>query len=335
MFLGTASVVNLPAPILLSDGPRCAGDSVALRIGGEVNGDQERSADNGIRFLRPPQLRRRGLLCPGMTMESITIAAREHFASAYCGPLHLLVAHEQLSRRLGRTSIEGLPDSTRENLTQTFIFVPAGHRFREWHDPDTAGRIIYIQIDPSVTALTGGKDIVHALAPRLHFHSSVMWQTVLKLKTLLDIGCVRSSHYGNALGVVLMHELVQNEQGTRGRDGLGRGGLAAWQRRLVAQHVEDHLAEGLPVSRLAKLARLSRYHFSRSFRHSFGLSPHRYQLHRRAERAKTLLANPALSITDIALDLGFREASTFSTTFRKLVGRTPTDYRRSVLPVEV
>jgi AraC family transcriptional regulator len=327
--------VNLPTPVLLSNERGCAGDSIALRIGGVVNSDREHPADGGIRFLRPPQLRRRGLLCPGMTMESITIAGREHFASAYCGPLHLLVAHDHLSRRLGRTSIEGLPESTRENLTQTFTFVPAGHRFCEWHDPDTAGRIIYIQIDPSATALTAGEDNVHALPPRLHFHSSVMWQTVLKLKTLLDDGCVRSSNYRNALGVVLMHELVQNDQGVSDREGLERGGLAAWQRRLVAQHVEDHLAEGLPVSRLAKLARLSRYHFSRSFRHSFGLSPHRYQLHRRAERAKTLLANPTLSITDIALDLGFREASTFSTTFRRLVGRTPTDYRRSVLPVKV
>ncbi len=293
----------------------------------------ERSVDNSIKFARPPQLRRRGLLCPGMMVESITIAGREHFASAYCGPLHLLIAHEHLSRRRGLTSVEGLPDSTRENLTQTLTFVPAGRRFREWHDPDTGARIIYIHIHPSATALTAGRDIaVHPLAPRLHFHSSVLWQTVLKVKTLVDGEGVRSSQYGNALGVVLTHELVHDENGVRHRDGSDRGGLAAWQRRLVAQHVEEHLAERLPVSRLAKLARLSRYHFCRSFRHSFGLSPHRYHLHRRAERAKTLLANPTLSITDIALDLGFPEASTFSTTFRKLVGRTPTDYRRSLLP---
>jgi AraC family transcriptional regulator len=292
-----------------------------------------RSADNGIRFLRPPQLRRRGLLCPGMLVESITIAGREHFASAYCGPLHLLIAHEQLSRRRGLTSIEGLPDSARENLTQTLTFVPAGRRFREWHDPDTAARIIYIHIHPSATALTAGRDTdAQLLVPRLQFYNSVLWQTVLKVKTLVEGEGARSARYGNALGVVLTHELVHNEYGVRRREGSDRGGLAAWQRRLVAQHVEEHLAERLPISRLAKLARLSCYHFCRSFRHSFGLSPHRDHLHRRAERAKTLLANPALSVTDIALDLGFPEASTFSTTFRRLVGRTPTDYRRSLLP---
>lgn len=328
-----APAVNLPATVSLGGEWGCAGDSIAGRPAVTVAGALERSADKGIRFLRPPQLRRGGLLCPGMMVESITIAGREHFASAYCGPQHLLIAHEQLSRRRGLTCLEGLPDSTRENLTRTLTFVPAGRRFREWHDPDTTARIIYIHIDPSATALTAGRDIVvHPLVPRLHFHSSVVWQTVLKVMALADGEGTRSSHYGQALGVVLIHELVHNEHGLRRREGSDRGGLAAWQRRLVAQYLEEHLAEELPVSRLAKLARLSRYHFSRSFRHSFGLSPHRYHLHRRAERAKTLLANPTLSITDIALDLGFQEASTFSTTFRKLVGRTPTDFRRSVLP---
>lgn len=301
-----------------------------------MDGAMERNADNGIRFERPLQLSRRGLLCPGMMVETITITGREHFDSAYCGPLHLLIAHEQLSRRRGVTCIEGLPDSTRENLAQTLTFVPAGRRFREWHDPDTAGQVIYIHIHPSAMALTAGRDIVvHPWLPRLHFYNSVLWQTVLKVKTVVEGEGVRSAHYGNALGVVLAHELVHNERDLRDPERSDSGGLAAWQRRLVAQHVEEHLAERLPISRLAKLARLSRYHFCRSFRHSFGVSPHRYHLHRRAERAKTLLANPALSVTDIALDLGFRETSSFSTAFRRLVGRTPTGYRRSLAPSKV
>ena len=122
-----APAVNLPAAVSLSGERGCAGDPIAARTpGGAVDGAMERSADNGIRFVRPPQLRRRGLLCPGMMVETITIAGREHFDSGYCGPLHLLIAHEQLSRRRGVTCIEGLPYSTRENLAQTLTFVPAG-----------------------------------------------------------------------------------------------------------------------------------------------------------------------------------------------------------------
>ena len=291
------------------------------------------NAGNGISLLRTPQFRRRGLLCPGLATETIAVAAHEHFDSGYCGPLHLLIAHEHLSRRRGVTSIEGLPHSTRENLTQTLTFVPAGRRFREWHDPESPGHITYIHIHPSAIALTAGEHIAaQPLLPRVHFQNSVLWQTVLKVRALVAGEGVHSPHYADALGVVLTHELVQNAHAVTDRDGSDRGGLAAWQRRLVVEHVEEHLAERLPISRLARLARLSRFHFCRSFRRSFGVSPHRYHLDRRTERAKTLLANPDFSITDIGLDLGFRDTSSFSTTFRKLVGRTPTAYRRSLAP---
>jgi AraC family transcriptional regulator len=66
------------------------------------------------------------------------------------------------------------------------------------------------------------------------------------------------------------------------------------------------------------------------FKQSFGLPPHRYLTSRRIEKAKHLLAKPALSVTRVAFDLGFSELSSFTTTFRKHVGLTPTDYRRNL-----
>jgi AraC family transcriptional regulator len=62
-----------------------------------------------------------------------------------------------------------------------------------------------------------------------------------------------------------------------------------------------------------------------------GLQPQPAQLtSRRIEKAKRLLAKPALSVTRVAFDLGFSELSSFTSTFHKLVGVTPTDYRRSL-----
>ena len=332
----TVAAVNLPTAARLNR--RYADEPIAERTPVDaVDGSTECNVENRIRFVRPPQRSRHAMVSPSMMAETITLADDEHFDSGYCGPLHLLIAHQHLSRHRGVTSIEGLPDSTRQNLTRTLTFVPAGRRFREWHSPETPAHITYIYIHPSAMALAADGDInAKVLVPRVHFHHAVLWETVLKVKTLVEGEGVRSGRYGNALGVVLTHELVNSIQGVRDREGLARGGgLTAWQRRLVARHVEEHLAEQLPISTLAELARLSRYHFCRSFRDSFGVSPHRYHLHRRAERAKTLLANPALSVTEIALDLGFRETSSFSTAFRKLVGRTPTGYRRSLPPSQV
>src|SRR6266478_5575590 len=79
-------------------------------------------------------------------------------------------------------------------------------------------------------------------------------------------------------------------------------------------------AEALGILLTHELARLSPYHFSRSFKHSFGLPPHRYHANRRIERAKQLLANRELSVTNIALDVGFSETSMFSAAFHRLTG---------------
>jgi len=60
------------------------------------------------------------------------------------------------------------------------------------------------------------------------------------------------------------------------------------------------------------------------------MPPHRYHAHRRIEQAKRLLANRELSITAIALDIGFGETSTFTAAFHRLTGQTPSLYRRNL-----
>ena len=108
-----------------------------------------------------------------------------------------------------------------------------------------------------------------------------------------------------------------------------RGGLAAWQKRVVAEYIELHLAGKIALSELAQLAHLSPFHFARAFKQSFGQPPHRYHLMRRIEGAKTCLAKTATSVTAIGMTLGFSDTSAFTATFRKLTGLTPTGYRRT------
>src|SRR5262249_44715330 len=98
----------------------------------------------------------------------------------------------------------------------------------------------------------------------------------------------------------------------------------------LAQFIEEHLADEISLSSLAQLVRLSPFHFSRAFKESFGMPPHRYLTHQRIERAKGLLAARQLSVTEIGLDVGFSETSSCTAAFRKVTGETPTEYRRSV-----
>jgi len=81
--------------------------------------------------------------------------------------------------------------------------------------------------------------------------------------------------------------------------------------------------EEWPVRRLAQVSGVSEAHFARSFKQAFGVPPHRYLLTRRVERAKTLLRDTDLSITEIAFQTGWESLGTFTRTFGDITGGSP------------
>jgi transcriptional regulator GlxA family with amidase domain len=100
------------------------------------------------------------------------------------------------------------------------------------------------------------------------------------------------------------------------------------RRLLRARDAMDRTyAEPLDVPALARIALVSQAHFIRTFRATFGETPHRYLQRRRVERAMFLLRTTDRSVTDICLDVGFTSLGTFSRTFRGIVGDSPTEYR--------
>jgi AraC family transcriptional regulator len=125
-----------------------------------------------------------------------------------------------------------------------------------------------------------------------------------------------------------MHEPAQPQQMTSIGARSLRGGLPPWQQRRVAEFIEQHLAEEISLSVLAKVTGLSLYHFAHAFTQSFGMPPHRYHMARRMDRARNLLRKPALSVTQIGIQIGFRESSSFTRAFRRFNGFTPTEFRR-------
>jgi AraC-like DNA-binding protein len=90
--------------------------------------------------------------------------------------------------------------------------------------------------------------------------------------------------------------------------------------------------EPLDVDDLARAAGLSRAHFSREFKRAFGESPHGYLLTRRLERAAALLRNTDRSVADICFSVGLSSVGSFTTSFTRTFGKSPTAYRATYPP---
>lgn len=101
------------------------------------------------------------------------------------------------------------------------------------------------------------------------------------------------------------------------------------RRLLRARDAMDRTyAQPLDLPALARIADTSEAHFSRTFRATFGETPHRYLQRRRLERAMYLLRGTDRDVTDICFEVGFTSLGTFSRTFRAIVGESPTEYRK-------
>jgi AraC family transcriptional regulator len=135
---------------------------------------------------------------------------------------------------------------------------------------------------------------------------------------------------GESLANLLAVHLIRNASAPRPPDRRPDGALPQGKLRAVVEYIEEHLDAGLTLERLAAAAHLSAYHFARQFKAATGLPPHQYVIARRVERAQRLLQqNRDLSLAEIAAAAGFSDQSQFSHHFKRVVGVTPRQFRRS------
>lgn len=276
--------------------------------------------------------RRRFATWRGIRADMVNITRRDPFEYGVRIPHHhLLIMCERAERDDGETAIEGLPTSTKRDFSRMLSLVPAGHEFRGWQNPRALMRVNYFYLDPRASLFAPALGFADTeLKPRLFFFDRDLWETAAKLKAQAENVSDGHHAYAEALTMVLIHEILRVNHGLSREKQIIRGGLAGWQKNRVVEYVEEHLADDISLAELAELARLSPFHFARAFKRSFALPPHRYLTTRRIERAKNLLTKSRLSATEIGVQVGFSDASSFSSVFRKHTGLAPTEYRRSL-----
>jgi AraC family transcriptional regulator len=104
--------------------------------------------------------------------------------------------------------------------------------------------------------------------------------------------------------------------------------LLAWQARKVREYIDGHIGGPVLVADLCALVRRSEAHFSRSFKRSFGESPHSFVVRRRVELAAQFMLTTDDPLSDIALRCGFADQAHLCKKFRQAAGQTPAAWRR-------
>jgi AraC family transcriptional regulator len=105
------------------------------------------------------------------------------------------------------------------------------------------------------------------------------------------------------------------------------GGLPRFKLRRAIEYIHEHMAGDISFRDVAGHVGMSAYHFARMFRQSTGASPHDYIVRCRIERAKALLVETRLPITEVAFEVGYKSQSHFTTTFGRVTGVTPGAFR--------
>lgn len=153
---------------------------------------------------------------------------------------------------------------------------------------------------------------------------------VFALKSELDAGCPSGRVYGDGLAVALAARLLWKYSAHATTNHSCNAVLSGYTLRRVTDYIEENLTEDLTLADIADVAHMSPHYFSRAFRNSTGIPPHRYVIDRRIEKAKTLLSDNHLPLVEVGLSVGFQNQSHFTTLFHKRTGVTPKVYRTRV-----
>jgi len=193
------------------------------------------------------------------------------------------------------------------------------------------GRIIYtpvsLRISESQQALPASKSVSRRHAKPDDIESIRRVVTVLLVKALTH-GCTDRDPFVQHLTIALcaIHDGEKKATASSSEETI-LGGLKPWQREVAERLLGSDNLSGKPLSDVARACGLSTPHFGRAFTKSYGISPHRWLLIQRLEKAKVLLMEPEQTMADIAYECGFFDQSHLSHAFSRHFGQSPGAWR--------
>ncbi|WP_142781094.1 helix-turn-helix transcriptional regulator [Agrobacterium sp. T29] len=265
----------------------------------------------------------------GFSVEFIDLSGLKGYEFRGGNPKHHYLAYHDLIRADGEWQVGGEPASNRKDIREMITYIPKQLDFKGWVTLEQRqNSIVALTFDPHLI----GRELeilfpVQMQSPHVYFKNQNIQSTMLKIGSLLKRASSYPSMYMETLGLSAVLELAMvltNETFTQ-----KRGGLSRSQELLVAEYIKVNLTKDMSLDELASLVQMSRFHFSRSFKETFGESPIRYINKERVTFAKSVLLTSRTPIGEISETLGFGSIQNFIKTFREITGVTPLEFRRT------
>ena len=207
--------------------------------------------------------------------------------------------------------------------------IPSGMEIWGYSDGIRYARGMSLDFDVTKLAerLADDIDVTRLLQPRLMFEDARVMRLCELVAAEIEEEEPTSPLYGDSLVLALFHDVLRSKGAAN-----DESGVRPLPRRLLrraTEYMRENLASRIELSDLAALTGLSQSHFSRSFKAATGLPPYRWHLNARIERAQRLLLETEATLVQVALATGFADQAHMTRVFRKVIGVTPSQWKRA------
>ena len=207
--------------------------------------------------------------------------------------------------------------------------IPSGMEIWGYSDGIRHARGMSLDFDVTRLAerLADDIDVARLLQPRLMFEDARVMRLCELLAAEIEEEEEANPLYGDSLVLAVFHDVLRSKGLADDESGIRPLPLRLLRR--ATEYMRENLANRIELGELAALTGLSQSHFSRSFKAATGLPPYRWHLNARIERAQRLLLETEATLVQVALATGFADQAHMTRVFRKVIGMTPSQWKRA------